>query len=343
MNIDSFTVDTAVIHDVPRPEQEGEGLVLTDAPIALDAQLRGYFRRKIVESLTLRGLDVVADPTATDAVRIAVASILTDPEQLVDASKDVARHLDASQNRRNPAGLLAVVGGQLDTGAAIAILKLEREEGLRLRIRQEQGQAIVDLQFLRDLTLTDKTRIFKTSILQLENVDEPVTMFGRVSDDQRGKFEGVGVATFFLATFLGCMLRTNPEKATRDFVAATEEFINTDVASAEKQARYQVALLAKMQDQSLDVRPRDFANANLDPHDQPQFLERVAALGLDPNSPFEKNLSLVKAERFRIVFEHGMTLVGRPEDVEQQRLTVPDQPERDGVVIKDAIRRLGGR
>jgi hypothetical protein len=41
------------------------------------------------------------------------------------------------------------------------------------------------------------------------------------------------VASFFLATFLGCQLKTNPEKATRDFVVATEQFINEDIASDE--------------------------------------------------------------------------------------------------------------
>jgi 37-kD nucleoid-associated bacterial protein len=343
VNLDSFSVETAVIHDVPRAREDGGGLTLTDAPIALDDQLRRYFRRKIVESLKLRGLDVVADPTASAAVRAAVASIAADPDRLVAASKEIAQHLDASQDRRNPGGLLAVVRGRLDTGPALAILKLEREEGLRLRIVHEQGHAVVDLEFLRDLTLTDKTRIFKTSILQLERDGDPETMFGRASDDQRGKFEGLGVATFFLATFLGSKLRTNPEKTTRDFVAAAEEFINEDVESAEKRARYQVALLAKMQDQSLDLRASDFASETLDPNDRSAFLERVAAHGVAPEQAFAKDLALVKVDGFRIVFEHGMVLVGRREDVEARRLTVTRRPETDGVVIRDTIKRLGGR
>jgi hypothetical protein len=36
--------------------------LLTDQAIALDVQLRAYFRDKIVGSLKTRGLDVVVDP-----------------------------------------------------------------------------------------------------------------------------------------------------------------------------------------------------------------------------------------------------------------------------------------
>jgi hypothetical protein len=222
------------------------------------------------------------------------------------------------------------------------MLKLEREQGLRLRIEVVGDHTEVDMQSLRDLTLTDKTKIFKTSLLRLEHPGEAQSMYGLVSDDQRGRDEGAGVATFFLATFLGCQLKTNPEKATRDFVLAAEEFINQDVASDERRAVYQVALLAKMQDETLDLRPRDFANQNLRANDRPRFLERVAAHGLDPDQTFEKDTTLAKVDGFKMVFEHGMTLIGSREDL-QARVEVPDAAGVNGVRILDTLKRLAGR
>ncbi len=342
MDVTTFQVGSAVIHDVPRSD-EGEELVLTDAPVPLDAQLRGYLRRKIVESLEQRGLEVVADPEASPVVRDGVAAILGDEDELVAASKRIAGHLDDSQNKRNTAGLLIVLTGTVDNAGAVAVLKLEREQGLRLRIEARGGQTLVDLQFLRDLTLTDKTKIFKTSIFQIEEAGVAETMFGRVSDDQRGRDDGTGVATFFLSTFLGCKLRTNPAKATMDFVAAAETFVNQDVASDERKGKYLVALQAALQDQQLDLAPRQFANAQLEPQDRPAFLARINEKGLDPQVAFTKDTSLVKTNGFRMTFSHGMVLIGSQQDL-RERVELPAQGQvGKPVKLRDSVQLLRGR
>jgi hypothetical protein len=232
--------------------------------------------------------------------------------------------------------------GRVDEGDVVAVLKLEREQGLRLRIDVVGDHTEVDLEFLRDLTLTDKTKIFKTSLLRLADADA-TSMYGFVSDDQRGRAEGTGVATFFLATFLGCRLARNAEQATRDFVLATETFINRDVTSDERRANYQIALLAKLQDQSLDIRPRDFADAVIEANERPQFLQRVAEHALDPNGTFAKDTAHAHGRGFKIVFEHGMTLVGSREDLDQ-RVEIPDVAgAANGVVINDTLKRISGR
>lgn len=342
MNLASFRLDSLVIHDVPQPSDDPDEMILTDAEVPLDNQLRRYFQRKISESLTHRGLEVLADPTGSAVVRTGVASILADHAQLVPVSQTIAGHLDASQTRRNPAGLLAVGLGTVEEGEVVAVLKLEREQGLRLRIAIVEDHTQVDLEYLRDLTLTDKTKIFKTSLLCLDDA-RPESLYGRVSDDQRGRDEGAGVATFFLATFLGCGLKTNPEKATRDFVLAFEEFINQHVTSDERRADYHIALLAKMQDQSLDLRPREFADLNLDPLDRSSFLGCVAQRGLDPDQVFEKDTSRSKVNGFKMVFNHGMTLVGSTEDLRERVHMRVEGGSTSGVLIEDILKRLGGR
>src|SRR6266566_2987711 len=108
VNLDSFELETLVVHDVPQPDEDREDLILTEAEVPLDAQLRGYFERKIKQSLRNRGLEVVADATGAAAVRDGVASVLAEPAELVVVSQAFARHLDQSQTKRNPAGLLAV-------------------------------------------------------------------------------------------------------------------------------------------------------------------------------------------------------------------------------------------
>ena len=56
----------------------------------------------------------------------------------------------------------------------MAVLKLEREQGLRFKIdTDQQGRKTVDLELLRELTLTDKTKVFKTSLLMLDDSGRP--------------------------------------------------------------------------------------------------------------------------------------------------------------------------
>lgn len=343
MNLDSFEITSTVVHDVPQGGQEEHEVVLTDAPIRLDKPLTAYFRRKIIKSLG-RGVEVVVDPDGSACVRDGVSRLLADSRSLVEVSRAFAEHLHGVQTGRNSAGLLTVLLGSIDSGACVSVLKLEREEGLRFKIDTDQGgRKTVDLELLRELTLTDKTKVFKTSLLMLGSPDDPSSMFGRVSDDQRGRDDGVGVATFYLSTFLGCQLKTNPEKITLDFVQTSERFFNNEISNPEKRGRYQVALLATMQDNTVDIRPSDFATTNLEPVDRPRYAQSMRDAGIDPTVPFQKDTSLVKVAGFRMVFDSGMVLVGKKDDLDQRVAIRPESDERPGVEINDTVKRLTGR
>jgi hypothetical protein len=343
MNLESFKIRSVMLHDIPRGNEEDEAPTLTDAPIDLDTDLRKYFRGKIVTSLRDHGVEVVADTNEDDTVRTAVARVLGSSPALAAASRTIATRLDEVQTGRNPAGLLAVITGSVGNRPCVSVLKLEREQGLRFRIRQVEGRRIVDLEFLRDLTLTDKTKVFKTSLFIAKGGARASSIVGRVSDDQRGSQTMTGVANFFLNTFLGCRLKDNPEKATLQFVQAFDGFVNDEVTSADKRGRYQVALLAAMQSQTTAIRPRSFANANLEPADRPSFLDHVREGGLNPDTPFSKDLSLVKVSGFKMTFESGMVLVGSKDDLSERVDIRPDDAPRAGVEINDAVEKLRGR
>ncbi|HVA20108.1 MAG TPA: nucleoid-associated protein [Solirubrobacteraceae bacterium] len=338
MNVDDLQVTEAVVHYVPTTS--GESLLLTDQAIALDAQLRAYFRDKIVASLKTRGLDAVVDPSEEQHVPEAVALIIDDPARLVAASQSIAKHLDAVQSGRNSSGLVVVVKGTLGRVPSVGIVKLERERGVRFVLDEVDGRRVVDLELLRNLTLTDKTKVFKTALLTCPAGASAAAVTGRVSDDQRGRAEGLPVANFFLATFLGCQPKVKAAKATFDFVKAANTSFNEDVVSPEKRGRYQVALVAAMQSQTAEIRPRSFASENLDPVDRAPFLAQVQKAGIDPNSAFPKDLSLVKVERFKLTFNSGMVLVGDVADL-QEKVDLPEgAPSGQPVQVRDQVNQL---
>lgn len=344
MNLDSLKVRALMVHDVPRPEDD-DPLLVTDAPVQLDDQLRAYFRRKVIASLTTRGIDVVADPTARPVVREAAQGILSDESAFAEESKKIGQHLYDIQTQRNSPGLVAIVLGESDDGPCVSVVKLEREQGLRVRLKTVEEQTVIDLEYLRDLTLTDKTKVFKTSILQFGDPADPQSMYGAVSDDQRGQEEGIGVAMFFLSTFLGCKLQASPEKATLEFFEATEEFINKDVADPAKKGEYQIALLATMQEKAIDLRPATFASRHIDAAHRPALLQRIQERELNPQASFQKETGLVrnKIRGFKLTFESGMTLVGKQEDL-RERVELPGEDDPEPTVrITDAIKRIRGR
>lgn len=344
MKLETFSIDSAMIHDVPRGNSRLEKLILTDDPIALDVDLRAYFVRKIVSSLTEHGVDVVADPNEDASVRDAVARIISAPGELPEASREIAARLSAVQTGVNPAGLLVVATGKVGGKPCASVLKLEREQGLRFRINTSNGRKTVDLEHLRDLTLTDKTKVFKTSVLGAGGRGRvsAETVTGRVSDDQRGD-AATGVATFFLGRFLGCRLRDSPEKTTLVFVEAATAFINDEVKDPQRKGRYQVALLAVLQDHTVELQPKRFASTHLDANDRPTFLDRIRKAGLDPDVPFPKETRLVKVNGFHWTFESGMVLVGSTDDLEDRVKVRPPDAIVPGVEINDALKTLRGR
>jgi 37-kD nucleoid-associated bacterial protein len=338
---DEFEVVTAAVHYIPteRDEDDPEPL-LTDEVIDLDAGLKLYFRDKIADRLKAKGLEVVVDDEREQVVPEAVAEIVADPAKLLDLSKQIALHLDEKQHAGTSSGLLAVVHGLASGVPCVAIIKLERERGVRFAIDTVDGKHIVDLELLRNLTLTDKTKVFKTAVLLCAGGQDATAVEGYVADDQRSTAQGRQVATFFLSAFLGCKPKVPAAQITYDFVKAANESFNEDVESPERKGRYQVALLSAMQSNVADIKPKSFASTHLDREDRPAFLERVRRAGIDPEVTFAKDTSRVKVSGFRMIFDSGMVLVGDMESLDQ-RVKLPEKQDgQEPVELNDTVQRL---
>jgi hypothetical protein len=98
-----------------------------------------------------------------------------------------------------------------------------------------------------------------------------------------------------------------------------------------------------MQGQTAEIRPRTFANANLDPEDRSRYLDRIRVAGIDPDSPFPKDARLVKVSGFKMTFDSGMVLVGKRQDLQERVDIQPDTSAAPRVVVRDTIKTLSGR
>jgi hypothetical protein len=341
VNLDAITLGRVMIHDVPRGGSETPP-TFTDAPVELDSELRDYFRRKLKASLETRGVAVVVDPDGDPTVRVAVTAILRDPAALAARSREIALRLAEAQSAVNPEGLLVVIEIDLDDERAVSVMKLEREQGIRFEIKKVDGAATVDLELLRQLTLTNKTRVFKTALFQCSDVTDPMRLQGRVSDNQRGLDEGRGVADFYLGTFLGCALAQNPARTTQQFASAVTHFVNESALTDEKKGRYALALLAELQSNNLDVSAHKFVTEHIAAEDRLAVNDRLREEGVDPATVFQKDASLVRLDKLRIDFESGIVLVGATDQM-RSHVRIRGAGEPSGVEVTDNIASMSGR
>jgi hypothetical protein len=338
MDFARFDASEVIIHEVPQrfvgsPQQQ---LILSDSPERLSGKLRTFFEAKLRGSLARHGFDVEHDSLSPSAVPGLVASVIADQSQLVAASREMAEQLHHVQTGVNPAGLLCVAIGTIHQAPAVAVLKVERENGVQVRPRDGVNRSLT-MHFLDDLMITGKTRIFKASIFQGDTV---AALDGRVADDQRGPEHSSEVASFFLSSFLGCRLKTVPSVATKQFFLGTEQFIDERVEDPERKADYTVALLAAMKAPSRDIRPRDFADQNFVTADRTHYREFMAERDIAVDQVFEKDNALIenRIKKIRLETSHGLLVLG-PDNEVRDRVEV----SVDRVVINDRVVKTQGR
>jgi hypothetical protein len=346
MDLGTFFVDQIVVHDVPRNNTNTTpaDIVYSDAASPLTTELQNFFRGRTTQSLGHHGYLVEHDPDQASPVPALIEGVLKDSEQLIPASRDIARHLYDSQPAVSNPGLLVALLGRLESTACLGILKLEREDAIRVEeTTLPDGGKTFSVAHLRDLMLGKHTRLFKASAFRMPGASLD-TLEGVVSDDQRGYNPTTEVATFFLARFLGARLRTAPDVATKSFFEATQNWIEAEVTEPEKKARYEIALLGEMNRQAHTLSPNSFAKENLDVEDRQgyrSFLEATEA----PTASIEKDLKLVSARVKRLSMrfvESKLKLSGPPEDVEKFVTVNPTDSEAAPVEIHDRIDEVSG-
>jgi hypothetical protein len=346
MDLGTFFVDEIVVHDVPRNSTATtpEDIVYSDAASPLNAELRNFFREKTTQSLARHGYAVEHDPEQKSPVPDLIEAVMNDPAALIASSREIARHLYDSQPAVSNPGLLVCLLGRVEGASCLGILKLEREDAIRVEeTALPGGGKTFSVAHLRDLMLGKHTRLFKASAFRMPGPGLD-SLEGLVSDDQRGYNPTNEVATFFLARFLGARLRTAPDVATKSFFEATQDWIETDVAEPDKKARYEIALLGEMNRQTNTLSPNSFANENLEVGDRQGYREFLKAAEV-PTVSIQKDLKLVgpRVARLSMRFtESRLKLSGPPEDIKKFVTVNPTDSEAAPVEIHDRIDEISG-
>jgi hypothetical protein len=253
----------------------------------------------------------------------------------------MAKHLHAIQSGVNPGGLLAVIECRTGSRPAFAILKLEREEGVRLEPSKVHGKRTFNLGHLHDLILTEKTKLYKIGVFVLDGDKQ---LQGTVCDQQRGFMPRTEIASFFLSEFLGCRLRDDPTVSTKHFYEAGEDFINKSVADPLDRVTYHRHILSELTSNRTVINPNDFANTYLKPEDRQPFLTHLSDNKV-PAGPFPKNNVLI-APRLKTTimeFQSGIQVAG-PQEVMKEKVSLEKTDEETvRATITDKLKKIRNR
>jgi hypothetical protein len=339
MNYNTLKLNSVIMHRVPE-KTKGNGAPtgpeLSDIPSPHDDETQFFFRRKLTAAFGYQSFSIEEVEKAKLCGVVAARKILADPDTaLIPQSQALAKSLFDRQDKRNPAGILVVALGEIDSKPCICILKLEHERGVRAERKGKKGQQTFQIQLLKDLLLTDKTRLFKAAIIRVE---QDSSVKASACDNQVHR-----IADFFLVDFLGCRLRDNPAVATERFFEATESFINT-ISDSETRARYEIALLADVRSGVPTISPSKFAEEHFAAPDRQLFFDHLEKAGIGSQA-FHKDTELVegRVKRIGLAFESGTKLVVPPEAYGDQVKVEKGSDSKAKVTINDKVVGSHGR
>lgn len=339
LELGTLQVEALIVHEVPArfvSKKDGTEPRFSNAITPMDDSLRRFIGDRLKTTLGARGLDVqLGFEGAQSPVPDLIKALLTDAptdgktwteERLVEASQAIADHLFRSQNGSSPAGLLAAVGGLIDGQPAVAVMKLEKEQGARFELEEVDGKRRFTLEQVRQLVFTDGTKVFKASIFRRAE-PEGDAVLGLVSDEQLSKSGRRDVADFFLTTFLGCKLSDEPDITTKEVFYATEEFINSRIDDPVQMSAYQGALLSSMNSNVPQFNPRTFARDHLAADHQGEYVRFLNERGL-PDHAFQKDITRIEKQVKQMSFNfEDFKVQASLKAIEDERVKVSNEGE----------------
>lgn len=323
----NLQINDLIVHDLPKksplrilreaPDTQQLQPVFSEIPSPITQETINFFRDKIIGTIgSTFAIDVVFDPANNSPVRGLVEEYFdaNAPRKII-ITQEISQFLFDKQNAINSGGLLLFINCTERQNRMLAILKVEKEEGVRIRQQIEQdGLMTFNVEHIRDLMLTKKTKLFK--IVMFYKSDDNV--LGVLSDPQNGSSDS-NVADFFLKDFLGCMITDDPQIQTKKFSEITQKYINDNLNSPEQKGAMLNHLISELTSQNRRINPAEFARRALPVDERDDFVQYIRDNGITVGN-FTKNCSLIqsKLNKIQYDFASGISVFGSKEAIESK-------------------------
>ena len=350
-HLSELTIDKFIVHDVPskysakylkqNPNDQNLEPVLSDIETPFSEALRRFFKDKLSSSIGSSNSFSIKYKNIDGVVPSSLESYFTDNNNDIISSQEIAKHLHQSQNARNSGSLLLFVFCHVRKTKAVAILKVEREEGVQInKLLTDDGHTRFSMEHIENLMLTQKTKLFKIALFYKESGETK----GLLSDQQMGFNIGKEVAMYFLSNFLDCQLVDDPSVTTKKFFESAQKFVNDSDMSAEKKAKTFTHILSALTNNTGAVNIQAFAENNLDIEYADNFINFMQDQDI-PTTSFVKDVALIhnKLSKRQFVFDSGIYVIV-PENITESQLSYEGA---DGRKIKmqiiDSLKKVGAK
>jgi hypothetical protein len=350
MDFARLRVRRLIVHEVPGKSGFTNQLPsLSTAETKLSSKEEIYFTKKIIDNLSRASFEAKFMPNSESPIpKLIVDDFFKSHknESFVAISQTMANYLYECQTRVNSPGVLAVIEVSISERPALAILKLEKEEGIRIeQVEQDRSSEEVsfEVKYISNILLSEKTKIFKTGLFLLNGETINISNIDvYVSDNQNSR--NSRVANFFLEKYLGCHLKVASSVMTQKFFDETESFINKFVENPEEQADYYLALFAELRSENGDLSPESFTDKYLKADKKIPYLNQLEKAGVSTNK-FTKDTELIKSRlsKVQLVCESGIIIIS-PSTAFDNQLKLSDYREgKVHIEIKDKVKQFKGK
>ncbi len=307
-----------VFHDVPTNQKGGsKKATFSDALTEIDSKREGMLRERLTRALGSKSAYPVNFESGTTSPVPKIVRKITASEiktgEFITESQSAAQHLFDKQIGTVSDGLLCVIDVASAGNSGVAILKLERERGAELEMKQlENGQRTFEMSVLDNLVLTDGTRLFKSALFLRVGKD---AFRMSVCDSQAGAGTSTDVAQFWLR-FLGCAFIEEPRVQTQKWFDATIEYLNDVVTDAVVKNDIYEHLMSELKSSRTTVSPKRFIENFMPEAHRGPYKKFLESSGI-PLQQFVKDTSDIAAKLKRRAFHtsNGVTVTA-PADKE---------------------------
>jgi hypothetical protein len=336
-------IDKVIVHAIPRMSKRDTDpapLRLSEVVSPLDETVRTQLQSRLRGDLHSGSTDVVQDPESEGRVPKLIGDYLRGEEDFVRASRELAKELRECQNGSNPDGMLLVADCTFSQSRALLIVKLEHQDGVQASFLETDGLKTFDVQTVRDLMYTSKSRVYKIGLFSQQGLTAH-GISGVVADKQSS---GGQAAQFFLK-YLGCQTRQDPSETTRQFYERATTWINTNLADLGKRADYTVALHAELKSQAAQINPRGFVRTHIDEGHRDDFLNCVCQEDV-PRGGFPKDIERIEKVLSNIQFHFvsGISAVVPNSALDDGTASIEStETGRSRLIIEDEITQVKGK
>lgn len=333
-------IEKLIIHDIPKHKKDEEGSpYYSENESTITDGLRLFFQDKVKSALNSdQAFKVCFRDETTSSVPTCVRDLLESDNVFIQSSKDIATNLFNFQKGSNSAGILLIIKGVITSNHVCVILKLERDNGAQLVL--DQTTRTFNVAEVRDLMLTNKTKVFKVALIVDRNAFS-VDYDGILMDYQINIKDKKGTNSFFL-DFMGCFPYNDPKIATKNFYNHTREFIDS-IPDVLTRAKYVQDLNSYLQMNQNTISPREFANNYLVCTEHKNQYELFLTSKNFAFETYTKDNTLVNShvEKILLQFENGISIVGSNGSLEGKvNLQRDEQTDICTATIESRIKKI---